>query len=117
TFGSYRPVAGTVRFDGQWRSRHRLHVALEVRSDGAARLDLDTLARSLAALATIAQLEPETRRLGLLVTSPLATSRTSFDEILAIEKPYPELRIVSTRALVSLAEMVSAGTLNHDDIL
>ena len=117
TFGNYRPVAGAVRYDGQWRSRHRLHIVLEIRTDPAARPDLETLARSLAALSTITQIEPETRRAGLLVLSTLSASRFSFDEILAVEKTHPELRIVSTRALVNLAEMVSGGILKHDDVL
>ena len=58
----------------------------------------------------------------LLIAGPCSLEnervcRAVAEKLIEIGRANPELRIVSTRALVSLAEMVSAGTLNHDDIL
>src|SRR5947209_7550936 len=69
------------------------------------------------ALSTITQLEPDTRRLGLLVISSAAASRLRFDDVLAREKAHADLRIVSVRSLVALAELVSVGTLKHEDVV
>src|SRR5262245_40774815 len=68
TFGTYQRVAGAVKFDGQWRSRGRMHVVLEVRSDQMRAPDLESLERSLAAVMAAAHLEAETP-LGLCVVA------------------------------------------------
>src|SRR5262245_42804180 len=39
-FGSYQPLAGSVKYDGHWNSRDRMHVVIEVRSDQTHERDL-----------------------------------------------------------------------------
>ena len=114
-FGTYQRLAGAVKFDGQWRSRRRLHVVLEVRTDQTPRPDLDTLSRSLAALTAATHLEPEARRAGLCVVTPLYAGRR-LDDGPTVDG-HPDLRVVSSRSLLWLADMVGNGRLKHDDVL
>ena len=114
-FGTYQRLAGAVKFDGQWRSRRRLHIVLEVRTDQTPRPDLDTLSRSLAALTASTHLEPEARRAGLCVVTPLYAGRR-LDDAPTVDG-HPDLRVVSSRSLLWLADMVCNGRLKHDDVL
>lgn len=50
TFGSYAPLAGAVRYDGQWQSRTRLHIVVEVRRDHLIAPGIESLLRSASAL-------------------------------------------------------------------
>lgn len=114
-FGTYQRIAGAIKFDGQWRSRRRLHVVLEVRTDQTSRPDLDTLSRSLAALTSSTQLEGEARRAGLCVVTPHYMGRR-LDETPGVDT-HPDLHVVSSRSLLWLADMVGSGRLKHEDVL
>jgi hypothetical protein len=114
-FGAYQRLAGAVKFDGQWRSRRRLHVVLEVRTDQTPRPDLETLSRSLAALTLTTHLEADARRIGLCVVTPLYAGRRLEDA--AAAEGQHDLRVVSSRSLLWLADMVEAGRLKHEDIV
>ena len=71
TFGTYQRVAGAVRYEGQWRSRHRLEIVIEVRGDQTPRTDVEELSRSLSALLAPSHMETDVRRLGLSVVTSL----------------------------------------------
>jgi hypothetical protein len=117
SFGSYRPAPGTVRYDGHWRSRHRLHVILEVRTYHTPRADLESLSRSLAALSTVSHVDADRRRLGLCVVSALHAGRAALEDVIAQKDPDSDIRVVSTRTLLSLGDMVSRGRLTHEELL
>jgi len=114
-FGTYQRLAGAIKFDGQWLSRRRLHVVLEVRTDQTPRPDLDSLARSLAALTLTTHLDPEARRVGLCVVTPLYAGRR-LEEVPAADG-HQDLRVISSRSLLWLADMVGNGRLKHDDVV
>ena len=117
TFGSYQRVAGALKFDGQWRSRHRLEVTLEVRTDETPRTDVEQLTRSLSALPPASRLDVDLRRIGLCVITPLYGDRARLEEELADDRLHPDIRVASVRSLVWLAEAASAGHLRHDEIV
>ncbi len=114
-FGTYQRIAGAVKFDGQWRSRRRLHAVLEVRTDHTPRPDLDALSRSLAALTAGAHPEHQVRSVGLCVVTPLYAGRR-LEDVPAAEG-HENLRVVSSRSLLWLADMVGSGRLRHEDVL
>lgn len=117
TFGTYEPLAGGVKYDGQWRARRRLQVVLEVRTDQTPQGDLGTLSRSLAALAALSHLEAETRRIGISVVTPLYAGRGRLEDWLLTADKAHDLRIISLHSVVALAEFVGEGRLKHDDVL
>jgi hypothetical protein len=117
TFGTYQRVAGAVKYDGQWRSRHRLEIVLEIRADQSPRADLEELSRSVQALSAPTHIESEVRHLGLCVVTPLYGGRARLEDALLGEKPQPDLRITSVHSLLWLASSVSAGNLRHEDVL
>ena len=117
TFGNYQRVAGTLKFDGQWRSRHRLEVTLEVRTDETPRADVEQLARSLSALPPSTRLDADLRRIGLCVITPLYGERARLEEDFVGDRLDPGIRLASVRSLVWLAEAASAGHLRHDEIV
>ena len=114
-FGTYQRLAGAVKFDGQWLSRRRLHVVLEVRTDQTPRPDLDSLARSVSALTLATHLDPDVRRIGLCVVTPLYAGRR-LEDVPAADG-YQDLRVISSRSLLWLADMVGSGRLKHDDVV
>ena len=116
TFGSYQPIAGAVRYDGHWRVRRRVHVVLEIRTEQTPGADLDSLTRSLAALAATS-LDPAARTLGLCVMSPRYAGRARIEQAFEGEKPNPDLRIVSAQALLALGDMVAWGVVTPDDVV
>jgi len=116
TFGGYDAGFDLVRYDGYWRSRRRLHVILELRSYETTKPNLDTLLRSLEALGDATHIEPEARRLALCIVTPLYAGRDALEDAVG-DLPNSDVRILATNTLLSLAEMVEAGTLTHEEIL
>src|SRR5262245_9273423 len=49
-FGEYESHPGAVRLQGHWRSRRHARIAVEVRGEQTADADIETLARTVAAL-------------------------------------------------------------------
>jgi hypothetical protein len=113
-FGTDQRVAGGARYDGLWRSRRRLAIVLEVCTDQTPRSDVEELSRSLPAVSAPSQ--PGVRHLGLCIVTPMYGGRARLEEAL-LEKPQPDLRVVSIRSLLWLADMVSAERLQHHEIL
>ena len=114
TFGAYAPAAGSIKHHGHWRSRLRLHVVLEVRSDSSAAPDVDALVRSVAAQAG-APRASSWRFAGLCVVTPLFASRHKIEEAVAAARPGFPVGVIALRALLLLADLVSAGRVSHED--
>jgi hypothetical protein len=116
-FGTYQRMAGAPKYDGLWRSRHRLEIVLELRPDHGPRADVEELLRTLSSLVAPSHVEPNVRRLGLCVVTPLHAGRARLEDALAGDTPHSDIRIISTRSLLWLAEAVSVGELKHDEVL
>jgi hypothetical protein len=115
TFGTYAPAPGSIKHHGHWRSRLRLHVVLEVRSDPSAAPDVDALLRSVAAQAGSSKTS-SWRFAGLCVVTPLFASRHKIEEAVAAARPGFPVGVVALRALLLLADLVSAGRVSHEDV-
>jgi hypothetical protein len=116
-FGTYQPVAAGLKYDGLWRSRGQAEIVLEIRTNQTPGADVHSLVRSLAAVAATALPDPETRPLGLCVLTPLYANRARLDDAIAAARSQFPIRTVSLRALLSMADMVADGRLNHDEVV
>jgi hypothetical protein len=116
TFGAYAPPRFSLKNHGQWRSRLRLHVVLEVRSDPAAPPELDGLLHSVAAQAATSRVS-SWRFAGLCIVTPLFASRHRIEEALAAAKPVFPVGVVALRPLLLLADLVTAGRVSHEDVV
>ena len=116
TFGRYEALAGAVKFDGQWRSRGRLDVVLELRTDQTAATNLESLTRSVSAVAATTQTEMD-GRIGLCVVARHYAGRARLEQSVDAEKSRADLRVVSVQSLLSLAAAVGEARLAHDDIV
>jgi hypothetical protein len=114
-FGAYQRMAGGVQFEGRWRSRHRLHILLETRSEEADRADPDAMTRALAALAANSSME-DLPRIGLYVVTPMFSARGHLSEDLLAAHPTPDRRVATTRSLLWLAEAVAGGRMTHEEV-
>src|SRR5262249_32252041 len=94
-----------------WKSRERMHVVIEIRTDQTAERNFESLSRSLTALAASSRLVTSPRPLGLCVCLPsysMISART-----LSARQP-DDIRVVSIRTLLGFAEMVKAGRIVHE---
>jgi hypothetical protein len=116
-FGRYHTAPGAAKCDGHWRSRHRVRIILDVRADRMPRPTLDGLAQSVAAMTALphAEPDPEERCIGVCVVLPAEASRHAAAKA-STEKAARDLRVMSIRSLLALADMVSAGRLAHDEV-
>jgi hypothetical protein len=117
TFGAYAPVAGGLKHEGFWRSRARLEVVLEIRTNHTSDADLDSLTRSIAAHADASRTGSDARVLGLCVVTPVYLGRDRLEQAFAAAQSDTAVRIVSLQSLLLLADLASAGQLNHEDIV
>jgi hypothetical protein len=116
-FGTYQTAPGAAKCDGHWRSRHRLRIVLDIRADRMPRPRLDGLTQSVAAAEALAhaELDPEERCIGVCVVLPVEASRHAATRA-STEKAARDLRVASIQSLLALADMVSAGRLDHDEV-
>ncbi len=115
TFGAYAPPPTSLKHHGHWKSRLRLHVVIEVRSDPSAPPELDALLRAIAAQSSSSR-SSSWRFAGLCVVTPLFASRHKIEEAIAAAKPSVPVGVVALRALLLLADLVSAGRVSHEDV-
>jgi hypothetical protein len=114
-FGAYAPAPGAIKHHGHWKSRLRLHVVIDVRSDPSAPPEVDALLKSVAAQAGSSRASTW-RHAGLCVVTPLFASRHKIEEAIAAAKPGFPVGVVALRALMQLADLVNAGRVSHEDV-
>jgi hypothetical protein len=117
TFGTYAPAGGGLKLDGHWRSRARLEVVLELRTNLTPSTDSEELARSIAVHAGTVRRGSQKRVIGLAVLAPGYAGRNRFEQALATSVPDVPIRFVSLRSLLFLVDMLSAGRVTHDDVV
>jgi hypothetical protein len=115
-FGTYDSAPGAVRLEGHWRSRRRARIALEVRGEQTADAGIDTLARTVTALAASLPADAGERWVGLCVTTPFYAARQRLETQVA-HRAAGDIRAVSLDSLLWLAEMSEAQRVDHNDVL
>ena len=116
TFGSYAPLAGAVRYDGQWQSRTRLHIVVEVRRDHLIAPGIESLLRSASAL-TATSAGHGIRTAGLCVVVHQHGGRNRIDEAISAAHAAIPLGTIGLHSLLLLADTISAGGASHDDVV
>lgn len=117
TFGTYLHAPGAPPDDGHWRIRPRAHLVLEIRTDQTPGSDLQDLSRAVAAAAEASNLVSGARPMGLCVVAPLCPGRHKLEEALGDSRPDVPLRLVSLRALLTLADLVHAGRVMQPEVM
>jgi hypothetical protein len=117
TFGTYLPVAAGLKLDGYWRSRGRLDVVLELRTNHTSSGDIESLMRSTSAHAATARAGSQARVIGLAVLTPGYAGRRRLEESIAAARLDPPIRVASLPSLLFLSDSVRAGRLVHEDIV
>src|SRR5262245_20502323 len=112
TFGTYEPSGSTPPLDGVWRSRGLLDVVLELRTEQTPNATVDSLQQALAPSAMPPRVDPYPR-IGLAVVARHFAARGRLEQAFAAEGHGSELRIVSVRSLLTLAEHVTGNRLSH----
>ena len=116
-FGIYHRGPGAATCDGRWRSRHRLEILLDVRTNQTSTGSVDELVRSLAALTAIRQHDADVQHIGLCIITPMYGSRARLEDAVRAVGTPSALRVVSVRSLLWLADMVNAERLTHDEVV
>jgi hypothetical protein len=115
-FGTYQRRGAAAKYDGVWRSRRRLNIVIEVRSNPAPRSDFEDLSRLRSTLATDTGLDADTPLMGLCIVTPIVAGRGRLQESLLADHRH-DWRLASVRSLLWLAEMHGSGRLQHDEIV
>lgn len=109
TFAPYDQPATDSEVSGRWRSRGLLDAALEVRTEQNASATLERLAH-----AAHRRREPS---IGLCILAQQFVPRTRLDQQLAAHLDGPDIRVVSVRSILTLAALVSAGSISHVEVV
>jgi hypothetical protein len=115
TFGRYQRDPGAAPVSGEWESRRRLHVTLNVCTQQTAAIELDALAKVVRDDLNSHE-HTDTPRIALCVVTPLYPAKARVEEMLRT-RTHPDVRLISLGGILQMADMVAAGRLTHDDVL
>jgi len=116
SFGSYERVAGTLRFDGLWRSKGGVDVTLDIRAQDQRAAGLDDLTRALAAL-RLSPRDAAGRLFGLCIVTPQYRNRLGLEAAVAALAPSTEVHIISSDSLQWLADATVSGRVMHEEVV
>ncbi|MEQ1759548.1 MAG: hypothetical protein ABL986_14610 [Vicinamibacterales bacterium] len=112
TFGDYERHGAAARTAGQWLSRRRLTVTIQLWSDDAS-TDFAAVTRALDAPQP--DVDPTIPHARLSVVTASCGSRPRIEEAVALRSQMT--RIVSLRSLMDLISVANTPHLTHDDVL
>lgn len=115
TFGGALPAGGAMRYHGLWQSRSRVAIVISALAEGATAADLEGLRRTVAALRSTS-LAKHGRTMGLAVLMSTHT-RDRLDQFTDAPTEETPVATVTLRGLLSLADMVASGGVQHDDVV
>lgn len=112
-FGVYERHGSAARAAGEWVSRRRLRVVVQVWSDQAS-IDVDAVTRALPVLPAPAS-AGDVPHVRLCVLTPACAGRAKVEQV--ARRLAPTTHLLSVRALLDLAELVERRSLTHDDLV
>jgi hypothetical protein len=115
TFGRYQRDPGAAPVSGEWESRRRLHVTVNLCTHHTAAIELDALAK-IVRNGLNPHAHADTSRVALCVVTPLYPAQGHI-EVTLRTRTYPDVRLISLGGILQMADMVAAGRLTHDDVL
>jgi hypothetical protein len=115
SYGPYQHDAGVAPVNGEWLSRHRLHVLLLICGPQTNTSHLEPF--SNAVRSTDASPHPSgTARVGLCVLTPLCSAKARIEDAIR-RHAYPGVRLISLDGILHLADLVGAARLTREDVL
>jgi hypothetical protein len=114
-FSARRPNPGTG-VHGLWRSRARLDVAVDVRSDQSTSPESHRLLDPSALASDVVE-KDETKVVVLSVIGPLCMSRGKVEEALAQTGGPRSAGVTSLAGVLALAEIVTTARMTHEDVV
>jgi len=116
-FGRYHGVQGEIGFDGHWESPSGFHLVVEVKTTEVFATKTATLTRYVDSLISMKRIPSWDNALGLYVVGRPDPEIRQLENAIVAEKRTNQLRIASAESLLSLAEMMNAYDVEHEDIL
>jgi len=116
-YGRYRGIQGQLGFDGYWRSPSPFHIVVEVKTTEAYAIKTSALVGYVDGLISERQIPNWESALGLYVVGRPDPEIHQLENVILGEKRTVQLRIISVKSLLSLAEMASEYDVNHRDLL
>ncbi len=117
TYGRYQGISGEHNFDGRWEAPGGLHIVIETKTTEIYPIKTSKLLNYINELVAAGQIPKQEDALGLYVVGHPDPEIQQLENAIVVQKPIPNLRIVSALSLLSLAEMRQAYGLNDDDVL
>src|SRR5690606_25726950 len=116
-YGRYQGAPGQIGFDGHWISPQGFHIVVEVKTSEVYPIKTATLANYIDQLVSAKEIPSRDDALGLYVIGRPDPDIQQLRNAIIAEKRADELRIVSVESLLSLAELIDAYDVTHEDIL
>jgi hypothetical protein len=117
TYGRYRGIQGQLGFDGYWRSPLPFHIVVEVKTTEAYTVKTSTLVGYVDGLISEKKIPNWDTALGLYVVGRPDPEVHQLENAIIAEKRSGQLRIISVKSLLSLAEMAGEYDVSHEDLL
>ena len=113
TFGAYERAADELDTHARWRSAGLLDLVLQIESDHTA-ATLEPLARAVTE--SQAAGDGDECKIGLCVVARQSAASGRLARLIA-HQPFPDVRVVSVRSLLSLAAHVAADRVSHAEVV
>jgi hypothetical protein len=117
TFGRYQGIRGKIGFDGHWKSPTGFHIVIEVKTTDVYAIKTATLVGYVDELISEKSVSSWDHALGLYVVARPDSELRQLENAIMAEKRTNQLRIISTKSLLSLVEMMNEYKVAHEEIL
>ncbi len=117
TFGRYKGINGKIGFDGHWQSPIGFHIVIEVKTTDVYAIKAATLVRYVDELISEKCISSWDNALGLYIVGRHDSELRQLENAIIAEKRTNQLRIISTKSLLSLVEMMNEFKIVHEEIL
>ena len=117
TFGRYQGIRGKIGFDGYWKSPAGFHIVIEVKTTDVYTIKTATLIGYVDELISEKYISSWDYALGLYIVGRPDSELRQLENAIMAEKRMTQLRIISTKSLLSLVEMMKEFKVVHEEIL
>jgi hypothetical protein len=116
-YGRYRGVVGEIGFDGHWISPTGFNIVIEVKTTETYAIKTSTLVGYCDDLISENIIPSWENTLGLYIVGRPDPEVKQLENSIKGEKRIDQLRTISVKSLISLAEIYNEYDVNHNDIL
>lgn len=117
SFGRYQGIQGQINFDGLWKSPTGLSIVVETKSTETYPIKTSTLVGYINELISEKVISDLDSAIGLYVIGRPDPEIKQLQNAIIAEKRTHQLRTISVESLLSLAELLYAYDVRHEDML